>query len=261
MKSLFLSVFTFFTLNAISAQTVMQLNGQDCNGNNHDLFADLDSGKAVVLFFFMPNCPSCPPPAQKIQKMANDLMVAYPNTIRGYALPYNNTTNCAATASWVTNSNVPFYAPYDSGATMVANYGGFGMPTVVVLGGKGSNRKVLFSTKVFKDSDTAIMRDSIKSVIIPKSTSSVHQMLSNQISMIQVDVYNNQLKFECAVSTNQIKATILDMMGKVLVEAPIEKGDMQLMKSISIKSIPTGNYILRLEADGWNESKQFNITR
>ncbi len=69
-KTIFLSIALMFVCTISKAQTVIQLKGVDCNGNSHDLMADLDAGKAVLLHFFMPSCGSCPPPAQKIQKMA-----------------------------------------------------------------------------------------------------------------------------------------------------------------------------------------------
>ena len=67
MKNLFITLTLLFTINFFNnshAQTVMQLDRKDCNGAKHDLFADLDSGRAVVLFFWMPSCSSCPPPAK-----------------------------------------------------------------------------------------------------------------------------------------------------------------------------------------------------
>ena len=75
MKHLFIILTLIFStalFNSSNAQTVMQLDRMDCNGMKHDLFSDLDSGKAVVLFFWMPNCSSCPPPAKKILAMMNN---------------------------------------------------------------------------------------------------------------------------------------------------------------------------------------------
>lgn len=72
----------------------MQLSGVDCNANTHDLLADLDAGKAVILHFFMQNCGSCPPPAKKIQAMANNILAMHPGMITAYAMPFNNTTTC-----------------------------------------------------------------------------------------------------------------------------------------------------------------------
>lgn len=148
----------------LNAQTnAMQFSGLDCNGNNVDVFADLNAGKAVVLFFFMPNCGACPPPATKVQAMANNVMNTYPGMVKGYAFPYNNSSTCSTAQAWVTNNSLNFYAPVDSGAAQVAYYGGFGMPTVVLLG--GLDHRVMFVTQSFLTSDTTIMRDSILNLL------------------------------------------------------------------------------------------------
>jgi hypothetical protein len=115
--------------------SAMDFNKNDCYGLSHHLFDDLDSGKAVLLHFFMPNCGMCPPPAQALQKMANGVNAVYPGLVIGYAFPFNNTTTCSYANSWVSNNHVGLYTAMDSGAVQVANYGGFGMPTVVLLGG------------------------------------------------------------------------------------------------------------------------------
>lgn len=169
MNKFIISIITFLMISTFSkAQSVLPLNGLDCNGVSHDLYADLDAGKASILFFWMPSCSSCPPPAMEIQKMVNKILVNYPGKVTAYAMPFNNTTSCTSSSSWVSTNSLSLYMPYDSGATQVANYGGFGMPTVVLLGGKGTNRRVMFSTLSYTASDTTIMRDSILNIL--KST-------------------------------------------------------------------------------------------
>src|SRR5262249_20080836 len=127
------------------AQTPLQISGNDCNGNPHDLFAQLDAGKAAVLFFFMYNCGACPPPAAAVQATMNNINNSYPGMVTGYALPYTNSTTCTEVLDWCSLYGHQF-VPYDSGSYQVAYYGGFGMPTVVVVGGSGANKRVLFST-------------------------------------------------------------------------------------------------------------------
>ena len=46
------------------------------------LFADLDAGNAVVLFYFMPSCGSCPPPARKVQTMMTNVLKQYLDVVR-----------------------------------------------------------------------------------------------------------------------------------------------------------------------------------
>ena len=76
-KSYLITFITTLILNISNAQIsnpAMQFSGLDCNGNSMDLYADLDSGKAVILHFFMPGCGSCIPVAQKCKQWPKQLI-------------------------------------------------------------------------------------------------------------------------------------------------------------------------------------------
>ena len=256
-RKLIYSLLALMSVITVSkAQTVMQLNGLDCNGNSHDLYADLDAGKAVILHFFMPNCGACPPPAQKIQAMANHILANHPGTITAYAMPFNNTTTCAATASWVTSSNVPLYMPYDSGATQVANYGGFGMPTVVVLGGSGANRRVMFFTMSFSTSDTTIMRDSILALL--GITSGVNDLKSSESN---IQIFPNPSSDNITIRIPQSETTIssyriFDVTGKLVMNFKRESFE----QVIDISDLAEGVYQLQpFSESAWYPAQKFTV--
>ena len=172
------------SFSSTSFAQAMDFQANDCNGNPQHLFADLDAGQAVVLFYYMPSCGTCPPPAQKIQAMADKINQNCPGMVKGYAYSYQNSTTCAYTAGWVTSNNLPLYAPMDgNGAEQVAYYGGFGMPTVVLVG--GTNHAILWSTQNFVTADTATMRDLILTMNCVAGI--------NDVTIIQnsLDVYPN----------------------------------------------------------------------
>jgi hypothetical protein len=86
--------------------------------------------------------------------MANNINAMHPGLVKGYAFPFNNTTTCAYSSSWVSSNGLSsFYVPMDSGAVAVAHYGGFGMPTVVVLG--GMDHRVMYVSQSFSNADTS----------------------------------------------------------------------------------------------------------
>ena len=63
------SSLTFLFLLSIDCRaqtTAMDFQGVDCNNNPVHLFSDLDAGKAVMLIYYMANCGTGPPVAQKI---------------------------------------------------------------------------------------------------------------------------------------------------------------------------------------------------
>lgn len=256
-KSLATASFAMLAFFGFSQTTAMNFSGQDCNGNNVDLFADLDAGKAVMLIFYMPNCGSCPPVASKMQTMANNINATHPGLVKAYAFPYNNSTTCTYSSGWVMNNNLPLFAPMDSGAVQVAYYGGFGMPTAVLLG--GDNHDVLFTTQNFTTSDTTTMRD----LILNNLTAGVKE----QTALQNVSAYPNPasgmvtVNFE-ALQGAEINMQITDLSGKAVMTFEKEKLNKGLVeKQIDISSLPVGSYILSLEMNGMLVAEKINVVR
>lgn len=257
-KSFVLSIALLFVFSISKSQTVMQLNGVDCNGMSHDLLADLDAGKAVLLHFFMPNCSSCPPPAKKIQAMANNVLAMHPGMITAYAMPFNNSTMCADVASWVTTNSLSLYMPYDSGAVQVANYGGFGMPTVVLLG--GSDHRVMFKTQSFSTSDTIEMRDSIMALL--ESPALAIKNLPSSVSSFNVfpNPANNNVSINFSLKeTSNLMLDVTDIAGKQVAIVSEEKQNGAVTKQFNTAILPNGNYFVRLAVNGKTVTQKLTV--
>jgi hypothetical protein len=241
------------------AQTALPLSGLDCNGVSHDLYADLDSGKAVILHFFMASCASCPPPAQKIQAMANHILATYPGMISAYAMPFNNSVSCPTTASWVSSNRLSLYAPYDSGAAQVAHYGGFGMPTVVLLG--GADHHVMFSTLSFSTSDTTIMRDSILRLFNPTAPTVINELPSSVASFsVFPNPANDNVSIQLSMKeTSNISIDILDLSGRKVMTVLDERQNGMLSKQVNTNTLSNGNYLVRLLVNGQTSTQKLNI--
>jgi len=259
MKKLFsfLSVIACSAVIGNAQTTAMQFSGLDCNGNSVDLFADLNAGKAVVVFFYMPNCGSCPPPASKIQTMANNVMNTYPGMVKGYAFPFQNNTTCSYSQSWVTNNNLNFYAPMDSGATAVAYYGGFGMPTVVLLG--GSDHRVMWSTQSFVTGDTTTMRDSILNLLGPAGINNFNPNISS-VNLFP-NPANQQIQLEMNVTHSaDIKIEVVNVLGETVREVyNASTAPGVLRREISTGDLSNGAYFIRVASDNTVQNYKFNV--
>lgn len=256
-------LFTILSALALSASisnaqtTAMQFSGLDCNGNSVDLYADLNAGKAVVLFYYMPNCGTCPPQATKIQTMVNNLMVTYPGMIKGYAFPFQNNTTCSYSQSWVTNNNLNFYAPMDSGATQVAYYGGFGMPTVVLVG--GADHRVLFSTLSFTSADTLTMHDSIVNLLGPAAV----QNMNPNISSVNLfpNPANQNLQIEMNIAhQSDIKIEVVNVLGETVREVyNASTAPGVLRKEVATGELSNGAYFIRVSSDYSVQNYKFSV--
>lgn len=189
--------------------------------------------------------------------MANRILANYPGMITAYAMPYNNSASCSYTSSWVSSSNLSLYAPFDSGAAQVSNYGGFGMPTVVVLGGSASNRRVMFATQSFSTSDTTIMRDSILNLLQTTTGFST----GDNTPVANLNVFPNpanenmSIDFEITQSS-EVNLSITDLTGKNIQE--IFAGKLTSGKynyPWSVTNIPSGLYLVNIIING-NSTRQ-----
>lgn len=259
-KSILISISLLLTISVTKAQTTAaNFIKKDCNGNMHNLFEDLDAGKIVLLHFFMPNCGSCPPPAQKIQAMAKNVMKSYPGSIIGYAVPFNNSTTCTYASTWVTSNSLNLYTPLDSGADMVSYYGGFGMPTVVMLGGK--DHRILFSTLSFSTEDTTTMRDTALS-FLKRTTGIAALEQNNALSLtLSPNPAKDKIHFEMEiVKASNVSIDVLNVLGDVVTSVYNGKVGAGLMKSeFDTNQYKDGVYFLKVSVDQQSRNLKFII--
>lgn len=255
-KIITLSVLTLcFGSFGFGQTTAMNFSGMDCNGNSVDLFSDLDAGKAVMLIFYMPNCGTCPPVASKMQTMANNINATHPGLVKAYAFPFQNSTPCSYSSNWVMNNSLSLFAPMDSGAVQVAYYGGFGMPTVVLLG--GANRDVLFVTQDFNTSDTTTMHD----LILNTFTAGVEEQTINA----QLSAYPNPAADQLTVSfraqsDSEAWIELTDLSGKqVLVVGKEQWNKGTIEKQLNVSGVPAGNYLVRVHMNGAVATQKVNV--
>lgn len=264
MKKIF-SLFTMalmFIITTSKAQlTAMDFYGMDCNGTMHNMFSELDAGKAVILHFYMPSCGSCPPPAQKIQTMANNILASHPNMITAYAFPFQNSTTCAYSSTWTSSNGLSLYSPMDSGATQVAYYGGFGMPTVVLLG--GTDHRVMFSTLAFNDSDTTIMRDSILALLGVAPTGIHDNHLPSTINSLSIypnpASNHNMIAMDLNETTN-MSIDVVDMTGRqvaIICNEKIKQGTFT--KHFNTEALANGTYTIRINANGKSANRKLYV--
>ncbi len=255
--NIFLILALFISGISLAQTSAMGFSGVNCYGNPVDLFADLDAGKAVVLHFYMPSCASCPPSAQTIQTMANDIMETFPDMIKGYAFPFQNSTDCDYSISWVEDNDLSLYAPMDSGATQVAYYGGFGMPTVVLLG--GTDYRVMFSTLSFTSGDTSEMADSILALfgVTPTAINSIGELINLSVSPNPANAF---IDVNFSVNTSgEINILLMDIAGNVISELKELAQPGTYSRKIETNVLPEGIYIMRITAEGILSTAKFTV--
>lgn len=239
----------------LQAQTIaMDFNRTDCNGNQRHLFAELDSNHVAILEFFMLNCNSCITAGNKIKALKEDLELQYAGKIHSYSIAYHNSYTCTAVSDWV-NTNGFGTVPMDSGATQVAYYGGFGMPTVVVVA--GADHHVLFSTVGFSTSDTTTMGTVIRDFFA--TTTDLPALQANAPFAWQIapnpvgDVA--QVRMQSNTAT-EVAFQLINNQGQVLrqwANEPLATGES--LRELDLTDVPAGVYFLRAQSAHFTDSQ------
>lgn len=260
--TLAVAVLSVFTAETTVAQTTgMDFNRKDCDGINQHLFADLNAGNVVILEFFMNNCSSCITAASKINPMKSNILSQYPGKVKSYSIGYTNSYSKALVKTWA-NTNSVGSIPMDSGSAQVAYYGGFGMPTIVILG--GTNHALLGSPYIgFSTSDTTMMATDIRNYLNGATAIKENNSLISELS-----VYPNPANTEAKVSFNlknnsHLIMELIDITGKVVVKLVDENVQSGVVtKTINTSNIATGNYTLRMSTNnGLFSTQKLSIVR
>jgi|GEM_PF-329551 len=256
-------VTTMFSVQKANAQTTaMDFTMVDCSSTptTHNLFSDLNSGKVVIIEYFMLSCSSCPAAGQKLESMKTSLLSQYPGKIKSYAFGFNNTYTCAQVNNWVTTNGFSS-VPSDSGAAQVAYYGGMGMPTIVIIG--GTNHKLLGSPYIgFSTSDTTIMATDIRNFFA--STTGINEIKSN---LSELNIYPNPSANEVKISFNLTENThtvieIMDITGRIVKTVLNEKIAIgSSTRTVNVSNLDNGNYIVRINTDGHMVQQKLSIIR
>lgn len=236
--------------------TAMDFTKTDCNGQSHQLFSELDSGQVVIMEFIM-TCNSCITAGHAIEAMVTDLQAEYPGRVKWYQIAYTNSYTCA-TMTGFKNTNGFNSAIFDQGASLVAYYGGFGMPTIAVAA--GSVHDVLFTDVGFSISDTTAIGIAARNFF---ATSVVNELPSN---IENISVYPNPafdlLSVELSLKTNSnVTINLLDISGRIVREISNEKATLGNYKvKTNLSDISTGVYTVQIISEGKSINKRINIT-
>ncbi|MBK9283165.1 MAG: T9SS type A sorting domain-containing protein [Sphingobacteriaceae bacterium] len=264
MKKL-IALFTFTILltiqcNKMHAQvTAMDFNVIDCNGGGpHNLFSDLNSGKVVIIEYFMTSCSPCITAGQTLENLKSNLISQYPGKIKSYAFGFTNTYSCSTILNWV-NTNSITSIPVDSGATQVAYYGGMGMPTIIIAA--GNNHQLLGSPYVgFNTSDTTQMANNIRTFL--NGPASVFEN-NNSISDLKLfpNPVNNKLSIDFNLSDNSdIQIKVTDISGRLISSQNLmnkQKGNN--LFELNTTEIESGYYTLQIQSQRGISSRKISI--
>ena len=240
-KNLLLTLASLMAVFGFS-QTAGNFTCNDCSGNNHDLFTELNSGKVIVIAWVMP-CGACISGALAGYTQVQGFQSSNPGTVLFYLADDVANTSCSSLTSWAnTNGMSGANAVFSNSTVNMSPYGTAGMPKVVVLG--GSNHAVFYN-----QNGSAITQSGIQSAIaaaIAANTAGIN-VESNFSSMeLYPNPSNSSSKLALKlVKATQVKSEVQNQLGQKVAEvlnSNLRQGDNTV--KIDLTELANGTYFI-----------------
>lgn len=146
--------------SAAVSQTAPNFSITDCANGKHDLYQDLDAGKAVVIVWVMP-CGACAMPTLTTNGVVKDVNKTYPGKVKLYVLDDFGDTECASLSGWLKTYSITTSGGYatiaSTSSVSMTDYGAIGMPKIIAVW--GADRRIIYRSE--NDVDGFVLRDSI----------------------------------------------------------------------------------------------------
>lgn len=224
-KSLILLVGILFGVSTLFAQTnATDFTADDCHGDEHHLFSELDAGKVIVLAWVMP-CGSCivdPLTAKLVVESYSDILdsdlqkrvLFYLSD--DYGWPNMQISSCTTLSSftntWDTQEPVTCFS---DAAIDMAGYGVPGMPKIVVLAGQ--NHFIYFN----KNSSTTGLSDAID-LALADNPLGINHSFANEIFQLYPNPSVNQLTIELNLAETA-QLTIVNLLGETVLSSTFSR--------------------------------------
>lgn len=253
MKKIYSFILFIAALSTVEESSAQQtvaydFTMNDCSGNMHHLFSELDSGNVVIMELFMLSCSPCVDAGNELEPMFQNLKATCSNKIIFYHMGYTNSYTCSQITNWV-STNLYSSIPIDSGAVQTAYYGGMGMPTIAVMA--GNTHKVLHTTVGYTSGDTAIIADSIRT-FFGCSGANVYDYSNSSAVSIYSNPSNGIFTLDVGRQMTDTKQIIIyNVYGESVYSTSVNSHQSSV---IDISSQPNGVYFLR----GKSEEEMFS---
>lgn len=236
--------------------TATDFNVNDCGGTTRHLFTELDAGKVIVLAMVDP-CGSCIGPAKSALAISKTYETTNPGKVVYYLTDDFGNTTCATLTSWAATNVIIGVPIITDQAVSQANYGGAGMPKIVIIA--GTNHKIYFNQNngLNITTFTAAINNAI-------ATSGIKESVQSDFKMsVYPNPANNQLTVNYHLNAaSEINFEIYNLLGsKVKSFAPFKQNSgAHLETQFDTESLNNGIYFLKINTNENSQIIRFSVS-
>jgi hypothetical protein len=237
---LLLPALLFFSLNASSQATAVDFVQDECGGNNHHLFSELEAGNVVILDFVMLNCAPCILGTTALQNIVAPYEASQPGRVHIYSFGFLNSYTCEQILAWKADNNFT-HPVFNNGEDQVNYYGGMGMPTIVVTG--TNEHKVFFKSIGYTSAIDGKIIEAIDSALLYNPTG-VGETESFSGFRIYPTIASDFIRVETGNPGQGAEFLLFDTFGRQVLAFPMDNESIQ---TIQVSGLAKGIYIARLK--------------
>ncbi|MBX7156750.1 MAG: T9SS type A sorting domain-containing protein [Bacteriodetes bacterium] len=250
MRKIKLTFLALCLAGASFAQTATNFTATDCNSVSHDLYTELNAGKVVVIEWVMP-CSACIGGATAAYNAVQSFATSHPGKVVDYLVDDAGNTSCSSLSSWATTNSMDVAKMTIFGNSPVAideaNYGGSGMPHVIVI---GPDKTILFNQMNSAANNLTAITAAINIALQPASINDLPSAVS------KIDVFPNPTNVSSTLQIEGVNTTnaviqLVDINGKLIQEiysGSIQKGSNKF--PINCTNLANGLYQIKINIDG-----------
>ena len=240
----FVLLISALTFNLSHAQTTAtDWTANDCTGNSHNLFAELNQGKVIVLMWVMP-CGLCISDALTVNTVYQSFASSGCD-VEFYLIDDYANTSCSTLTSWAaTNGIGPNVVHFSNVLIDMAVYGAQSMPKVVVVGGP--------SHAVYNIQNNSVNSTTLQNAItqacadVAAGVKDVSQNINALTLYPNPVVESASIKFDLQTAAS-LDIEICDLLGstvKKIKQGNFPAGEQKL--DVQLKELSEGIYFLRI---------------
>ena len=257
-KKLLTSLFCLLSLQFVNAQTyATNFTEDDCDGVSYDLFNELDAGNIIVISFVMP-CGPCATYSYPAYDAVESFATSHPGKVHFYIADDHLSTACVILENYANNYNMSNSTIFSNPNIAWSDYGTYGMPKVVVLG--GSDHLVYLN----KNEDKINYLE-VHTAISNALSDGLSSLYDSKANTFEISTFPNPLKNNLTVSystsgNEKIKIEIIDLLGKSMVlKNNLIRLEGAYSETLDLSAFKGGMYFIKISSSNKEQIKPINI--
>ncbi len=243
MKKVILFLILSFSVQCFSQTTATDWTANDCGGNSHNLFAELNQGKVIVLVWVMP-CGLCISPALTSYNVKESFSSSGCDVVYYLIDDYAN-TNCTTLNNWASTNGIgPNTTNFSNAIIDMAAYGAPSMPKVVVVGGPAHT--------VYSIQNNSVNATTLQNAITQACADIAAGVKDVSENIASLHIFPNPVSDKAIIgfdlrSSATLNIEVCDLLGstvKKIKQGNFPAGEQKL--DLQVKDLSEGIYFLRV---------------